>query len=367
METSIPTCPEDITPEWLSRVLIASGTLIQSQVTAVEIQSLGEEQGYAGKIVRCKLTYDVPEATAPRSIIGKFAHPDPDIRRLHNYKTEVCFYQKLSDRIGVRAPNCYFGAFNDATGDAVLLLEDLRQGRIGDTVGSCSSQEAVMAIRHLATFHAAWWETPQLEELTWIPISPLVSIDDPAIMQEWRQTRDDSWDRLKSRHPDLIPSSLEEIWQLLGQYGREIRRQLLALPLTLCHGDYRLDNLFFDASDVDAPLAIFDWQYLTRGHGLAMLDLALFLMTSLEPEERRNIEADLLQQYCVALNENGVVVTFEQCLHSYRVGLYEMVAPLLHWGGSMDYSSDRDKVWISTLVRRLSAAVADHPLDEITR
>ena len=58
METPIPTCPEDITPECLSRVLIASGNLTQSRVTAVEIQSLGEEQGYAGKIVRYELTYD---------------------------------------------------------------------------------------------------------------------------------------------------------------------------------------------------------------------------------------------------------------------------------------------------------------------
>ena len=224
-----------------------------------------------------------------------------------------------------------------------------------------------MVIRHLATFHAAWWETPQLEKLTWVPISPLVSIDDPATMQEWRQTRDDSWDRLKSRHSGLIPSSLEEIWQLLGQYGPEIRRQLLDLPFSLCHGDYRLDNLFFDASDADTPLAIFDWQYLTKGPGLSVLDLALFLMTSLEPEERRTMEADLLQQYCVGLKENGVVLTFDQCLHGYRVGLYEMVSPLLHWVGSLDYSSDRDKVWISTLVRRLSAAVADHPLDDIMR
>jgi len=184
-------------------------------------------------------------------------------------------------------------------------------------------------------------------------------------MQEWRRERGASWDRLKSRQPNLISSSLEEAWQLLGQRGREIRRQLLALPFTLCHGDYRLDNLFFGDPDTGALLTVFDWQYLTKGPGLAALDLALLLMTSLEPEERRTMEADLLEHYCVGLSENGVALPFEQCCHGYKVGLYEMVGPLLHWGGSLDYSSDRDSVWISNLVRRLSGAVADHPLDEI--
>jgi aminoglycoside phosphotransferase (APT) family kinase protein len=46
-------------------------------------------------------------------------------------------------------------------------------------------------------------------------------------------------------------------------------------PPTIVHGDYRLDNVLFDAAD-DQPAAVLDWEMATLGDPLA--DLALMLM-----------------------------------------------------------------------------------------
>src|SRR5690606_22311234 len=82
------------------------------------------------------------------------------------------------------------------------------------------------------------------------------------------------------------------------------------------HGDYRLDNLLFPAADPTGVAAV-DWQTVSMGPPARAV--AFFLSTSLEVDDRRRHEADLVAAYHRALARHGVEgYTLEECLDDYR-------------------------------------------------
>ncbi len=74
----------------------------------------------------------------------------------------------------------------------------------------------------------------------------------------------------------------------------ELLERLSEPPLTLLHGDYRLDNLFFDPGAEDPVVAI-DWQIC--GLGRSPYDIAYFMSQSLSPEDRKVADEQVLRTY----------------------------------------------------------------------
>jgi hypothetical protein len=364
MTVQIPANLEEVTPEWFTQVLIDSGVIKHTSVTAVESERLGEGQGFIGQVIRFKLTYRIFEKGTPQSIIAKISHSDPERRKRISdsgfYKMEISFYKEIADKIDLRTPYCYCSSIDEETGLSVLLLEDLQDGRIGDNLSGCSHQEAEHIIERLASFHAAWWENPELESMDWIRTQPL--LDDPDVKEGWQQAMNDSWCHFTEKFAGRIPTPVKEAWPLFVQYGDQIRRQALVPPLTLCHGDYRLDNFFFGPAKENSSLVVFDWQTLIRAQGT--LDLSYFIIWSLEPELRRKVEKDLLHKYCAELKKHGVVgYSPEQCFHNYQITLYDLILMRqVRMIAVSDVSSDRAQALFSVLLARTSEAIVDYPI-----
>ena len=76
-----------------------------------------------------------------------------------------------------------------------------------------------------------------------------------------------------------------------------MRTGIAEAPTTVCHGDFRGDNLMFDdrahPAHPDDEVAVLDWQIAYRGP--AVTDVAYFLCQSLTVEERRTHERELVQ------------------------------------------------------------------------
>ena len=126
-----------------------------------------------------------------------------------------------------------------------------------------------------------------------------------------------------------------------------------------------MDNFFFGDSGGDASFVVFDWQLLTRTQG--PFDLSYFMIRNLEPELRREIEKDLLQKYCAELKKHGVEgYSLEQCYHSYRITLYDLILfRLVAVGATLDVSSDRGQALMSTNFARTSEAIIDYPIIDL--
>src|SRR6478609_8788770 len=82
---------------------------------------------------------------------------------------------------------------------------------------------------------------------------------------------------------------MRTITERLGTHVVSLLDEFTHPPLTLAHGDSRLDNLFFGSEDV----AVIDWQIAFRGRGA--FDVAYFLGGCLDPTVRRGEELRLLR------------------------------------------------------------------------
>src|SRR5205823_6422439 len=141
---------------------------------AVEAEPIGLGMGVLALLGRLTLHYDGPAPGAPRTLVAKIPSPDPATRQLahdlfHFYEREVAFYQQLAGHGSISTPACYFSAMDHASGDFVLLLEDLGEMRLGNQIGGCSAEDLGVLILAMARHHAAWWNSPRLDDLAWLP------------------------------------------------------------------------------------------------------------------------------------------------------------------------------------------------------
>jgi hypothetical protein len=383
----IPEKPADFTPEWLTRALRESGLLHDASVVEVDTELLGIGQGFIGDVIRLRLTFDREVRGAPPTLIVKL----PTSRLSTNrgigqmagaYEREILFYRELGADAGPRTPKHYYSAMEEAPGSRytaafirffdrmprwlirlvirffvwlsrfgkrryLLMLEDLAPARVGDQVEGCSREEAERALRAGAKLHARYWRSPLLWERWWI-----IPIDTGPNMAQvfFEDTREQFIERYKERLTDSTLAQLE--W--LRTYGPEVPRALASAPPTLLHGDFRLDNMFFD--DATGDVLLFDWQGPLRGP--AAFDVAYFLSAALSDASSEE-EVELLRFYHGALREEGVRdYPFEEFERTYQLAMMLMlhrmsatVSDLLDLGE--DRGLELIDTWISRILKRL--------------
>ena len=295
-----PRMPGDITVEWVTHVLRAAHVLDDvNAVTLVTIESIGDLGGVNGEAYRVRLEY-AATTDAPRSLVAKFPTNREGGRGVAAfqrwYHREVAFYATLAAELpaspALRTPRCYAASI-DLDGEYVLLLEDLRPARQGDQIAGCTLDEARAAIDGAARLHAHWWNAPPpvsdtMPETT-IGLDRAVRVQG-ALDRVWTRTRDTVG--LPARVAADIPRLVEGYVPLL--------QRMASAPVTVVHGDYRLDNLFFDEAGVGA----IDWQFICRARG--MVDIGYFLGLDLDPALRRAHERELVAGYVAALRSRGV-------------------------------------------------------------
>ena len=360
-DLKIPPSVEHVTSQWLTAALRSTGVINGSAVTSFDFEHMGAGQGFAGQVARLRLTYDSPELGAPQSMIAKFPATDPSVRAALNgsgmYECEVRFYGELAPEVELSTPQCFYRATDREAGDHVLLLEDLAPARVGDGVAGCSDEDAELAVREIARFHAALWESPRLVTLEWM----FNFHRDADTKQELYKQR---WPLFLEKLGHLLSPSLLEIGQRLKDNLAHISRRLGEPPSTVVHGDYRLENMVFETASAGAPLTVIDWQRCEIGRGVA--DVAYLVAVSMEPERRRATELGLLRDYHSVLLAQGVEgYDFGECLIDYRLSLLHHMQRLVTAFALVDISSERAQVFARGVIQRFDSAFTDHNVAEL--
>ena len=155
---------------------------------------------------------------------------------------------------------------------------------------------------------------------------------------------------------DLIPSGLVEQYAKIGPQVDACLKRLCSGVLTVVHGDFRLDNLFFDV-DGDAELvAMFDWQGISKSAGPQ--DLGYFLSQSVRSEVRREHQDDLVRAYWDGLCEAGVEgYDLERCWDDYRAAVLYLFNYAVVIAGTLDHSNERGVAMVRALAGRSAETI----------
>ncbi len=295
--------PDDINADQMSE-------LMGAEITAVTTGRIGD--GLVGLNLRVGL--ESADPSVPASVVIKLPSLDETSRAtgmaLRNYEREVKFYLGVAETVDIRVPHCHHGAWNETSGDFILVLEDMAPAEQGDQVTGCTPEMAIAAVEELAKLHAPRWDDPTLDELDWLG-GRTTPEDIAGVVGLWAMFAP-SFLETYSRHLDAPQLDM------LGAFGERIEEWMSARsgPKSITHGDYRLDNLLFgDGASAPSVTAV-DWQ--TPGHGAPIVDLAYFCGAGLVPEERRIHDHALVGSYVSALGTGGVDVDEAWVWEQYR-------------------------------------------------
>jgi len=351
---AIPVAIGDIDALWLTRAL---GSVLPDgvQVSSFSVEPIGVGVGLLGLLYRLAVEYRGDrDQVGPPTVVVKLPVLIDATRQVSRayrfYEKEVAFYRALAADTPLRTPQVYFGAHDLNTDNFVLVLEDVGHLRAADQLAGCDRDDAIAAVVALAWHHARFWNDPRLSDdrLAWLPYGSDAPIPEGVIQgcaSMWKP------------FVDFIGDDLSAEVKAVGEWLPDAARDLLSVPdghpITVVHGDYRLDNLFFD--DTRTVTAV-DWQVTVKGVG--GYDFAYFLSQSLSVADRRRYGDDLVHTYLAALAAAGITYPEDQFwLHVRRTLLFCLFYPIQCM--SLDLTDPRAAALVREMANRASSAITE--------
>ncbi len=369
----IPETPEELSVEWLNSVLPFEG----GEITDTSQTLLGDGEGFVGDIIRLNLELSAEpsaEASVPTSVVAKM----PKLANramgelLGAYERENMFYMTYANDLPVATPELYYGEFDrDAASEKqeeilrqaekipsflqgamtrlarwiaaskkrryILLIEDISSATPIDQVAGVGMEEMARIVADVARLHGHFWQREDLGEQFWL------LPQDIDVRMRWEMMV-----RSQTAFADMFGATLEHGLQTfvddVFEHGVEYAKALAQGPVTLTHGDLRLDNLFWR----DDAVLFIDWQLVRRGN--PAYDLAYLFSCGLNGEQSA---MPLLARYFDALTELGIEGwSLEQLERDYVLAL-KVVLMSLSSVDQMDLGDGRGRQMIETWMDRL--------------
>jgi Phosphotransferase enzyme family len=333
--SELPLDASDLSAAWLSHVL---------KVPVVDVEVLHQASA-TNQRVRVGLEYATAEA-GPASLFVKLASLDPEHRKMIGASgmgaREAQFYSDVSPSVDLRVPRAYFAA-TAPDGNFVLVLEDLAAAgcAFSDGAWGVTASAAAGALEGLARFHARF-EDPGVRDST----APWLTVPSNRRSAGTAQLLRSVLDEQRA----VLTPAYVAVGELYVQHHDRIDELWNSGPQTYIHGDPHIGNVFLDGAQV----GFFDW-------GLSRLsthlrDVSYFLTMTVDPDERRRSERDLLRLYLDALRgAGGVEISFGDAwaVHRLQAG-YTVVATFLAFMPSYA-TSDAQELGVALRERSESA------------
>ena len=351
-----PSTIDDVSADWLTGVLQGSG-FDGAQITDLQVEVIGEGVGIMGLLYRVKLSYSESSAKeVPQSVVIKVPSPHEQTRHIARafmfYGKEIGFYRDAAKDTPLETPRCYAAHHDPESDDFVLVLEDLDGMEVISQLDGCPIDKAEIAIEALARHHAAFWESERFsEDLAWLPFGWDVPFPQ-AIAQGFSQ----AWPTCMEMFPNGVSERIKKVGEKFPTVTSEMM-ELADSPVTLAHGDFRLDNLFFQNED----LKVIDWHICIKTVG--GYDVGYFLSQSLTIEDRRNHERDLLDKNRKTLSEIGLDYPQDRLMEDYRRSvLFCLAYPVQASAAAL--VNERAVQLVTEMFARVSTAIEDLNADE---
>lgn len=344
---------QDITTSWVEGVLHGSGALDKGvTVTDLNIERIGEGVGILSVLQRITPTYS-NGGSGPKSLVVKYPTSDANLRgaadALAFYIRELIFYRDLAPDAPFKTAKCYAQAIAADNTDFTIAMEDIGYMRPLNQLEGVSLEESKVLLEVLADFHAMWWNSPKLAQVQeyFLPVAnPTYEYILPPMFTQ-------AWPSVVQHAGDLIPDSVAKIGDIWAEKCMWMLQSMMT-PTTLCHGDYRADNLMFAGNDP----AVIDFQI--TGTGCGMYDVAYFISQSIDSDVRHGRDQELLDTYFNRLDKHGIDFDREDMMRMYLIGICFCVTYSVTAFPSFEENNERGKQLLRDMLNRSLRAVADN-------
>ena len=295
-------------------------------VRVVEVEPLSMAGAFC-TLERWTLQHD---GRGPSSVIAKLPR-EGEIRAVAQglglYERERRFYAELAIQLPMRTARCYHPGDGDAAREP-MLLEDLGSMRAGDQLRGLPLEHARSLLVEAATLHARYWATAGGDWLFALEHPVNVAVLGQVVASGLPVMRERFAGRFSAAELDRAASVCQRISDVLHACGSG--------PMTLAHGDLRLDNLLFDGEQA----VWLDWQTVARTRGTH--DVAYLLSGSIDADLLSANWLELLRHYHDALRAAGVEdYGWEACLRDYRQNVLYSFVPALATLGAVAVEGER--------------------------
>jgi hypothetical protein len=326
-----PSKASDVTAEWLTEKLglRAPGAVAQS------VTSLG---GTTGTTDRRRLAVEWNEAGIQAGLPANvFVKSSPltaknrgMVAALGMSSNEVRFYRELADELVGVCPTAWYSRAGIGARFLIVLddivVDGARPYALSDR---CEVAHARGLIDAFAQLHARFWQSPRFDgELNWVRTWS-TRPGNAVLKSFYKRGRRGA---LRLDRPEVTPA-VRSLAAALDANIDAYYSEFEAGPLTLLHGDSHLGNTY---ALPDGRSGLLDWQVIWRGPGLR--EVTYWMITGLEPDDRRAHEQDLLQRYLDGLAAGGVneVPTYDEAFDRYRLfsaEAWDATAMTIAWPG----------------------------------
>ncbi len=276
----------------------------------------------------------------PGDLVLKVTRPESPEYLLERARREILFYSHLASEVRVQIPSVIASRCDEGVG-ACILLEAYEPSP--EPTGWTESLY-LEAAEQLGRFHARFWgKERELSALGWLRRAD--ALEEGDIRQAHTY-----WERLRTGgrfERVLTPKRYEWILRMLGRI-RGVGTALSSFPVTLCHGDFHIDNILVDRG---GEMVLADWQEVGPGRGPE--DLSFFLQrTSFSggsvPEE------EMIRAYQRSLMTNTGEDVAVSGIHRV-MDAAELRTRLLHWPAFLAGASEHQ---LAELLGRIQALAA---------
>ncbi len=349
----IPSSKEQITTEWLVQALGESFPGVGRAIKGIDISEIGVGFGLMAVLCRVNIEYTETTQQYPSSVVVKISSSDPASLKLAKsldlYRREYVFYSEIQQVAKIRTPKLYCGAHDKKENRFFLILEDLQTMRAVNQLDGASSEQAIVAVKAIAKLHGQFWNRTNAKELK--DVYRMTPLNAAAIHFVYLANVEGSIEKFGRYY---TPQS-EQIVRTIGRRATEFLIGSGGTDETYTHGDYRLDNLFFDDN---GECAAVDWQVSGTSNGF--FDLAYFLTGSLEPATRREVEREAVRNYCEVLSDSlPTPITFEEGWELYRQAILACLFTSVIVTGGLDLSVDRSNELVVEGFKRTLTAIEE--------
>ena len=338
----IVTRPDDVTTQWMSEALASSGCLDDGGVVSgLSYNIIGT--GKMGDNARFVLEYSGDHVNAPASVIIKFPAEDETARAMAGaqgaYYNEVMFYRHLADKTAMRTPAIYANEVSDDRLMFVTAMEDMAPAEPGSQLVGESLSHVRVAMGEAAKLAAAFYgdESIGAHDFVMSQVRDDGGAFGQALLQQY-------WPGFLERFGHGISKESQAFGDLYVENHTRFATRFEG-PRTLVHGDFRSENILFDGDQA----CTVDWQ--TTSEASPLTDLAYFMGGSVDLEDRRAWEKEVVREYSALLGGLGVDLEFDDCWQQYREqAMHGLMITIL--GASFTAAAERSDAMFLTMIQR---------------